>query len=671
MDAATNDEGAEQEAVDVDSPRSERPAWRLSRDRVGALAGRSLIPYVIAFALALGFYHHAYGTLANHNMTGDEPSYLIDAFSMARDGDRDLSNQIPNEQYLVDLFGIPAYPHVLNLTGSGDISIHGAGVGFLMIPAVWIGDWQGNPIRWVRLELVLIDAFAALALFAVIRRGAQLLRIRQAFAWAAWGSTAASLPLVAYSSQLYPEVSALLCVLVAIVAAMRPRPGWPALLAGSAAASFLPWLHVRFIPICFALLIALAVRGLSVVAAADRAPPGEAPSRASRWAGDVRGLIRAATTRAGAIVLAAAALPALVSFLYMAIEFQRWYGSPKWTITTGTGAVPGVANNAWYPLVMGGIFGTDFGWVPWAPVAVLAIAATGCLLLEAPRWTAYALLVIAGYHLVLAASGLASPGFVFPGRYEIICIPLFGVALMVALARVPVTWLAFIPLAAATLAISWQASERVDANLLNTGSVGLPMAAKLTSAFPDVEIPGAETAFTAGPAVLGGTVGKLARDGTVRRARPADGPGFLAAGPRVGLAAGVYKARFTVSQTGSRGTRALAELQVWNLANPVNLAAKGLSAVELPPGRPKSFELQFTTPGGLPIETRVYVTGRATVELTGTSATPVVLAPLPAHDRYPDGSLMAAWAGGTIFVGALVAYALRLKRRLARREALT
>ena len=296
------------------------------------------------------------------------------------------------------------------------------------------------------------------------------------------------------------------------------------------------------------------MRGLSTIAARDRNAPGQPRSRIGELTAEVRGLLRAAITRAGVIVLAAAALPALASFVIMAIEFQHWYGSPKWTITTGTGAgLSGGGGNTWYPLVFGGIFGTDFGWVPWAPIGVLALAATGCLLLEAPRWVTYALLVIAVYQLELAISGLPSPGFVFAGRYEIICLPLFSVALMVALARVPVTWLAFIPLMLATIAISWQASERADANLLNTGAVGLANAARLTSAFPDVEAdPVAPQSFTAAPASLAGTVGRLARDGKVRRARPADGMGYLAAGPRIGLTPGVYDGHFTVAQTGGQ-----------------------------------------------------------------------------------------------------------------------
>ncbi len=668
MDEAARDEAAP--AADTDPARAAQPSGRATWERIRSIASRPVISYVIAFVLAFGMYHHSYTTLSKHGMTGDEPSYLLDAFSMARDHDRDLVGQDPDT--LIGLFGIPAFPHTIHNTSAGDISIHGAGLPFALVPGVWIGDWQDDPIRWVRLEVVLIDALAALALFAVIRRTAELLKIHQAFTWAAWASAALSFSLVAYSDQLYPEVPALLCILIAIVAAMRPRPGWPAMVAGSAAAGYLPWLHVRFIPICFALLAALAVRGLSTIAARDRNAPGQPRSRIGELTAEARGLLRAAITRAGVIVLAAAALPALASFVIMAIEFQHWYGSPKWTITTGTGAgLSGGGGNTWYPLVFGGIFGTDFGWVPWAPIGVLALAATGCLLLEAPRWVTYALLVIAVYQLELAVSGLPSPGFVFAGRYEIICLPLFSVALMVALARVPVTWLAFIPLMLATIAISWQASERADANLLNTGAVGLGNAARLTSAFPDVEPnPTAPQSFTAEPATLAGTVGRLARGGKVRRARPADGMGYLAAGPRVGLTPGVYDGHFTVTQTGGSGRQPLVEVQIFALGPNIVLASKGLSAEDLADGKPTKVDFQFSTPGGQAIETRAYVTGRATVDVGETSVTPVALAPLPVFDRYPDGALMAAWIGGTFFLAVLLAYASHLKRRLMRREAL-
>jgi hypothetical protein len=671
MGATTGSDDPRTPALDVDPAPNPRISNGSRWARTRSLVKRPLISYVIAFVLALGVYHHAYGTLAVQGMTGDEPSYMLDAISMARDGDRNLSNQysVTNPQSLIKLFGIPAYPHIVKDTGAGAISWHGAGVGFAVVPGVWIGDWQGNnPIRWVRLELVLIDALAALALYGVLRRVAQLLNIRTAFVWVAWASAALSLPLVAYSDQLYPEVPALLCILLAINAALRPRPRWPVIAAGSIAASYLPWLHVRFIPTCLALLAALALRGLSAVAARDH-PPSHAPQkRLAAYGGELRRLSGALRSRAGLAMIFAAALPGLVSFGFMAVEFQRWYGSPSWTIAATGGGVPTIVTNTWYPAVLGGLFGTDYGWVPWAPVAVLGLAAIGCLLLEAPRWTAYALLVACVYQAELAFSGIATPGFVFPGRYEIVWIPLLAVPLMVALARIPVTWLAFVPLMIATIAVSWQAADERGNNLLNTGTVGLPMAARLSSAFPDVENPSSPTSFSAKPADLKGTSGRLARGGAVRRAVPSDKAGFLIAGPGIQLAPGVYTAHFVVNQTGARGAAPFVDLQVWSLSNTATLASVTLTARDLPPGRPKAIALRFTTPGALPIETRVFVTGQATVEVGPTSATPIVLAPMPTTDNFPDGSLMAAWIGGTLFLGVLLVNVQLLRRRVAKRE---
>src|SRR4051794_31860207 len=51
------------------------------------------VAYLIAFAVSFGTYRYAYEQFQFQGPTGDEPSYVLDAMSMARDGDRDLSNQ--------------------------------------------------------------------------------------------------------------------------------------------------------------------------------------------------------------------------------------------------------------------------------------------------------------------------------------------------------------------------------------------------------------------------------------------------------------------------------------------------------------------------------------------------------------------------------------------------
>lgn len=634
-----------------------------TRIRLASLSGRGVVPYVAAFAIALAIFLHAYQNISAQPMTGDEPSYLLDAFSMARDGDRDLSNQysFKHPEQLAKLFGgTVAYPHVLQLTSAGQISWHGAGVGFAVVPGVWVGDWLDNPVKWVRLELVLIDALAALALFGVVRRAAQILRIRMIYAWAAWASAVVSLPLVAYADQLYPEVPALLCILLALNAAMRPRPGWRTILAGSIAASYLPWIHIRFIPVCFGLLLALALRGLAT-------PSGASSGGLRDWVQSVPSelgrLGRALWTRSGAAVAAATALPALFSFGLMAIEFQRWYGSPQWTATGGGGGgAPAVVTNTWYPAIFGGIFGSDYGWVPWAPVAVLALAALGSLVVLAPRWTLYGLLIVAVYEFEIAFSGIPTPGFVFPGRYEIAVFPLLAVGLMVVLARIPVTWVAFVPLMLATLAISWQASGRSGVYLLNTGTVQLPAAAHLESAFPDIERPAFSTAFIADPASLSGTVGILTPNTKERVSQKGSKPGFLVAGPRSPLAAGSYTAHFLITQFGGTGSRPIARLEVWSVPNQT-FAQQVITPRELPSGKAGRIDVPFATPGGAPVETRVFVTGAAQIRVAGTSVDPVLIAITPGGDRYPSGALMAAWTGGTLFLGALFGSAVWSRRR--------
>ena len=205
----------------------------------------------------------------------------------------------------------------------------------------------------------------------------------------------------------------------------------------------------------------------------------------------------------------------------MAIEFQRWYGSPSWTITTGTGGGPALVTNTWYPAVIGGIFGTDYGWVPWAPIAVLALAAIGCLLLEAPRWTLYALLIAGVYQAELALSGIRRP---------VSCSRALRDRLHPAprpcphgRARTRSRDLARVRPADAgdSFAISWQAAGHPEYNLLNTGAVGLPMAAHITSAFPDVENPDSPSAFASSVGHLAGNVGppRARRQGAAGGAR--------------------------------------------------------------------------------------------------------------------------------------------------------
>jgi hypothetical protein len=267
-----------------------------------------------------------------------------------------------------------------------------------------------------------------------------------------------------------------------------------------------------------------------------------------------------------------------------------------------------------------------------------------------------------GYQYVLGRSGLATPGFVYPGRYELVWMPLTAVPLMVALSRVRALWVGFIPLLILSLGLTYQASQRTGFVLLNTGQVGLPLAQHLESAFPDIEGPNLTTAFIADQKTQYRTVGRVITKKHIAVADPKDGQGYLTAGPRVPLAAGTYEATFGVTQRGGKGRQPVVDLQLWALPG-VMLAERPLSPGDLRSGKPAVIKIPFASPGGLLVEARALVYGRARVELGPIEAHFLTIATSPLNDEHPNAALMLTWVFGTIFVGALLVGAMRRQRR--------
>jgi hypothetical protein len=622
---------------------------------------------LLPFAIALFVYVAAFDHIRAQLPTGDEPSYLEDAMSMARDGDRDLTNQVAHPRQLTEVLGAPYAPHAYRYTSAGLISWHGAGVGVLIVPGVWIGDAFGDTLLWVRIELILIDALAALLLFEVLRRLGSALGIRPVFVWVAWASVALSLPVVVFADQVYPEIPALLFILIAVLAMIRPSPGWRTVAVGSCAASFLPWLHFRFTPVCLALLLGLAIRGIGALARTQ--PPQFALMPGRTELGSFFDSLR---TRAGMAVLVAAIAPGVVSLGLMAYKFNEWYGSPSWTAMNRTSSSPSLS--AAYSIIVGGLLSPDFGWLPFAPVYVIGLAGLACLWILAPRWTTYGIIVALGYQAVLALSGLATPGFTFPGRYELACLPFLAIPLVVVLARVPAAWVGFVPLLLVSIALTVNASQHSGVVLLNRGEVNLPLAQHLQSAWPDTEQPAVSTAFVAGQATEGHLIGRVLHGPglphgarTFVESRATSRAGFLSIGPGKPLAPGAYSAQFSVARTDGPARGPLATVEVW--ATPgVTLGTRRISAGDLPAdGRYRDFAVPFGTPGGLPIETRIFTFGRAPLRAADIRVS--LVAPggqyaIDSSDRYPKAALATLWLSGIAFLGALFLGAMTRRPRL-------
>jgi hypothetical protein len=224
------------------------------------------------------------------DLHGDEIHYLMISESLHRDGDFAVRDEYADQLLNSLNAGQPLEDHLGSKNGhygASDYSVHLPGLGLIAYPG-W--TWHSR-----RLAMLGLCAAAVLLCREMVLLGR------------AWGASAraASLaatlllltqPLLLLSRQFFPEIPAalLLAHLARRVAERRPPlPGWkgwiPPAMVGAAAA-FLPWVHVRLLPLAVLLLGALAVRDRRM----RLVPP--------------------------------AALAA--SLALIAIVFQRWYGSP-------------------------------------------------------------------------------------------------------------------------------------------------------------------------------------------------------------------------------------------------------------------------------------------------------------------------------------------------------
>ena len=203
---------------------------------------------------------------------GDEGQYLLVTQSLIRDGDMDLTNNIAPENirefHVLDSFGIHKAPG----SPAGKMhSVHPIGLSILLVPSYMAGLelWQ-NPRVACALTMALMGAGCVALMLAWLLR----LQLPRWAALAAVGIAASTGPLFLYTTQIFPDLPALLIALIALCALARWQvpggsyrswgrlePLWLALL--SAALACLPFLHARFTPI--ALLagagIVLQIRG--------------------------------------------------------------------------------------------------------------------------------------------------------------------------------------------------------------------------------------------------------------------------------------------------------------------------------------------------------------------------------------------------------------------------
>lgn len=373
--------------------------------------------YTAAFLIALVVFGAALVALEPVS-TGDEPHYVIEAVSLARDQDRDLANQYDDPALMSQVYGAPTLePQAYHYPGGrGLVSVHPPGLSVLLAPVAAITTTH----FWMRVEIAVIGAIGALLLLVLLERvpiGTPLTR------WLAWAAVVLSAPFVVYATALFPEMPGVTLTLAAAVLLTGRRPGPAALAAASTCACLLPWLNVRFLPLTF----------VAVAVAAWRA--WEAPRRRP--------------------ALAAVLAPALVLGITFAAGFAYWYGSPwpsaPYATISGATSLDGA-----YRIGFGGLFSADVGWLPWAPVQLLALVAIGLAVRRLGRPALIGVVAAAVYLAAVALSGVGFTGTAFAGRLLVVLIPLAAVPLLVLLAtqRRWLVWAPFVLLGLVSLALT-------------------------------------------------------------------------------------------------------------------------------------------------------------------------------------------------------------------------
>ena len=618
----------------------------LERTSIWGLVG-GLIPFAAAFAVYLVVFLEI-----RPGATGDEPHYLITAESIAFDLDVDLRNDYASAERVLRMVNVfPLNPDAFVYKESGELRpFRSVGLPAVLAPGVALGGLTG-----ARIVMILIAALLADQLYRLLRD----LRLRWPYRVLAWAAAVFCLPVVVFTSQIYPELVGALLVVVALRVMIVGASRAAALALGSTAAVALVWLHVRYTPLSAGLLFGLTLAACLQDWSPARRDGGLKGTVHAAWAIVVRCAV-VLIQRWRTITLPVLA-PYVIGFGLLSVAYYHWYGSPDLYASYERYGSPDVGTGRWdfwYQFALRDILDPVVGWIPFAPVHWLGFAGLGCLVVLFGWPAAACIAVAAGYELVISSVG-TGVGFGLPARYPMIIVPLIAVPLAVVIQKVRIALVVFVPLLAGSLIFAVAATRNFE--LLYPGDIQRIVGLRSTApAFPELAGVRAPLSFVltpdAGPAPATGRLEGaevVAREGR-------DEPGFMRHGPYVGIKENeAYLATFSLSAEGIDPDEIAGILEV--TAGGAVLASKPLTGRQLSPqSSPTNIDVPFTTPGGL-VETRVYYRGRGTLRAGPISVQPI--APMPPPTRFRDWPLAFMWVAGTILVGWLFAQVMMLSRR--------
>jgi hypothetical protein len=192
------------------------------------------------FVLLAAVYTLSIGLRATRaaSITGDEPFYLLTTQSLLQDGDLDLRQQYERESYR-EFFDHPDglwRQSVPNPDGEL-LSPHEPGLSVLVVPGFVIDGLRGVQVQ---LQWLAAATFSVAFVFSALETRAWL------FSWIAAALVGLSATAFVYSTEVYPEIPAAFCLLLAVLLVRGERQGAVTGIFLAALLTALAWLGMKY-----------------------------------------------------------------------------------------------------------------------------------------------------------------------------------------------------------------------------------------------------------------------------------------------------------------------------------------------------------------------------------------------------------------------------------------
>jgi len=375
-------------------------AWQTMRDPrfIGALA---------LFVLLAAAYVPSVGLRATRgaSITADEPFYLLTTQSIVQDFDLDLRQQYARESYR-SFFDHPdgLWTQSVPLPDGRLMSPHEPGFSVYLLPGFAIGGLRGAQVQ------MLLTASAAFALTYVLVASETRATLASWVATVVVGLTAAAF---VYSTEIYPEVPAALCIVLALLVLRRPRLRCTHAIVLAVILTALAWLGMKYVPLVALLGVWAFRRG----------------GRDARLALLGLGAVSAAVYAGGHLALFGSLTAYSANTVYegaSTVDVMRSHVS-------GAGGIGGRA----YRIV--GLFVDErFGVGRWAPALLPTLPLLPLLVRRGRVGSVVAALVVMQV-LIATFVAITMMGWWFPGRTLVAVLPLASYGLAEALRRAPRT----------------------------------------------------------------------------------------------------------------------------------------------------------------------------------------------------------------------------------------